>query len=239
MRDFTGHEGGIFYGDWSPDGSQIVTSGSGAGEVIVWESTTGEQNWQVTPPGGWYSFAKWFPDGKWIVTTGSHRQGTIRDAASGEEILHLFPKDHPDWVEGAAWSHDGEKLVIFSSGAGQIFNPTTGEVVLNLSSGHTSSTWDVYWSPTDELIYTLGGDGTYRTFDALTGRELLVYETGGWPAGSLSPDGTKMMIGTNDGTTSIFPTWATPEELIAYAKECCVLRELTPDEREQFGLMPR
>ena len=29
------------------------------------------------------------------------------------------------------------------------------------------------------------------------------------------------------------------EELVAYAKECCVVRELTPDERELFGLPPR
>ena len=205
----------------------------------LWDSTSGEQIWQVVPEGGWYSYAKWSPDGKWIISTGSHRQGTIRDALTGEEILHLYPEDHPDWVEGAAWSPDGKRLVIFSEGAGQIFDPRTGEVLLNLSSGHTSSAWDVFWSPTDEYIYTLAGDGTYRVFDAATGVELLVYETGGWPAGSLSPDGTKMLIGTNDGKTSIFPTWATPEELIAYARECCLLRELTPEERDLFGLPPR
>ena len=160
-------------------------------------------------------------------------------AATGEALLDLFPEDHPDWVAGAAWSHDGKQIVILSSGAGQIFDSTTGEVILNLSSGHTSSAWDVYWSPTDELIYTLAGDGTYRTFDAITGIELLVYETGGWPAGSLSPDGTQMLIGSNDGATSIYPTWATPEELIDYARECCVLRELTSEERDLFGLPPR
>ena len=99
--------------------------------------------------------------------------------------------------------------------------------------------WDVYWSPTDELIFTLGGDGTYRIFDAATGVEILVYETGGWPAGALSPDGTQMLIGSNDGAASIYPTWGTPGELIAYAKECCAFRELTPEERELFGLPPR
>jgi hypothetical protein len=37
----------------------------------------------------------------------------------------------------------------------------------------------------------------------------------------------------------VFPVWDSLQELIDYAKECCVVRELTPDEREQFGLPPR
>jgi len=32
--------------------------------------------------------------------------------------------------------------------------------------------------------------------------------------------------------------WQTTEDLIDYVKECCVFRELTPEEREQFGLPP-
>ena len=76
-------------------------------------------------------------------------------------------------------------------------------------------------------------------FEAATGIELLVYELGGWPGGALSPDGTLMLIGTQDGKTSLYPTWLTTEELIAYAKECCVVRELTSEEREVFGLLER
>jgi WD40 repeat protein len=238
LLEFTGHEGGIFYGDWSPDGSRIVTGGFNDGKVFVWDSATGEQIWQVTPPGAEVSFAKWSPDGNHLVTTGDNGQGTIRDAATGEVFLQLFPEGYPDWVEGAAWSHDGKRIVILSSGTGQVFDTTNGKVLSKLSSGLTSA-WVVHWSPTDELIFTLGGDGIYRSFDAATGTELLVYEIGGFPSGALSPDGTQMLIGTNDGATSIYPTWKTPEELIAYARECCILRELTPEERQLFGLPPR
>jgi hypothetical protein len=34
----------------------------------------------------------------------------------------------------------------------------------------------------------------------------------------------------------VFPVWESLDELIAYAKDCCVVRELTSDEREVFGL---
>jgi len=37
----------------------------------------------------------------------------------------------------------------------------------------------------------------------------------------------------------IFPAWHSAQELIDYAKECCVVRELTVEEREQFGLPSR
>ena len=30
--------------------------------------------------------------------------------------------------------------------------------------------------------------------------------------------------------------WQSTEDLIHYAYDCCVWRELTPEEREQFGL---
>jgi hypothetical protein len=97
----------------------------------------------------------------------------------------------------------------------------------------------VSWSPGDERIFAIGGDGTYRVFEAGTGIELLVYELGGWPSGELSPDGTQMLLVTFDGKTSLYPTWLTKEELIAYAKACCLVRELTAEEREVFGLPQR
>jgi len=83
---------------------------------------------------------------------------------------------------------------------------------------------------------TVGGDGTGRVWEAETGVELIVYDVGGFASGAYSPDGTKVLLATGDGTTRIYPTWHSAEELIEYAEECCLVRELTPDEREQFGL---
>jgi hypothetical protein len=37
----------------------------------------------------------------------------------------------------------------------------------------------------------------------------------------------------------IHPVWQSTDDLIAYARECCVWRELTSEERQQFGLPPR
>ena len=127
-------------------------------------------------------------------------------------------------MEAAAWSSDGKRIVIFSDGDSWIFDTTTGEQLVELSSGFTGTVWSVSWSPGGERIFAIGGDGTYRVFEAETGRELLVYELGGWPDGGLSPDGTQMLLATNDGKTSLYPTWHSTQELIDYAYDCCVFR---------------
>ena len=54
-----------------------------------------------------------------------------------------------------------------------------------------------------------------------------------------SPDG-KYIIVAADGINEpiVRRVWET-DELIAYAEDCCVTRELTPEERAQFGLSQR
>jgi WD40 repeat protein len=235
LLEFGGHEISVFSGEWSPDGSRIATAGPDD-PLILWNAETGEEIWRLDLGGVW--IASFSPDGTRLAVTNSDGYASIRDPATGEVLLDLTP-DAPGWMEGIAWSSNGHKIATFSEGNGWILDTTTGEKIVELSSGFTSSVWDIGWLPGDTRIVAVGGDGTYRVFEADTGLELLVYDMGGWPAGALSPDGTLIAIGTYEGKTSLYPTWLTKEELIAYTKECCLLRELTPEEREVFGLPER
>jgi WD40 repeat protein len=237
LLEFNGHENMVFHGTWSPDGSRIVTAAPTEDTLILWEAQTGEEIWNISIPGA--GVAIWSPNSSRLAVTSWGGEGTIRNAATGEVLLSLFPEDYPGWVEGAAWSSDGERIVMFADGNGWIFDTNTGEQLVELASGFTSSVWNVYWSPGDERIFAIGADGTYRVFEAETGVELLVYELGGWPDGALSPDGALMLISNRDGKTGLYPAWQTMEQLIVYAKECCLVHELTPEERQVFGLPER
>jgi WD40 repeat protein len=94
-------------------------------------------------------------------------------------------------------------------------------------------------SPTQQRILK-GDDGGARVWDVDTGVELLRYDVlPGYNDAAYSPDGGQVLIASHLGTLKIFPTWHSAQELIDYAKECCVIRELTAEEREQFGLSPR
>jgi len=56
---------------------------------------------------------------------------------------------------------------------------------------------------------------------------------------SWSPDGTAIAISYLNGDLKVYPAWESLEDLVAYAKAHCVLRDLTPEERAQFGLPER
>jgi hypothetical protein len=82
-------------------------------------------------------------------------------------------------------------------------------------------------------------DGTIRVWNTNAGQELLSYEIGGFVEAAYSPDGKRILIGSNTGIIQIFPTWHSAEDLIAYAREYCLFRELTLEERQLFGLPKR
>ncbi len=96
---------------------------------------------------------------------------------------------------------------------------------------------DIDWS-LEEYLVTADWLGAVRIYDVDTGTELMQYEVTGWPSASLSPDSTKIGISSQNGELLVYPMWRSVDELIAYAKDCCTVHTLTPEEREVFGLAP-
>ena len=69
-------------------------------------------------------------------------------------------------------------------------------------------------------------------------------ETNGGRAGrayKVAPDGKFAAVGQQmtDVCAKVWRVWQSTDEMIAYAKECCVFRELTVEERVEFGLSKR
>jgi WD40 repeat protein len=228
----------LFSAYWSPDGSKIIgTDYWEEGKVAIYDATTLEEllSFYVR---GWAGVAQYSPDGKRIAVTSFSGEASIRDAETGEVLMQLFPEDYSDQVSGVIWTSDGKQVILFSQGTGHRFNADTGADLMQYF-GHTSAVFSINWSPNEKLIYTASGDGTARVYDVMTGSELMVYEVGGWASAALSPDGKLFFVFSGEGVGYVYPTLANTEDLIAFAKECCLIRELTPEEREQFGLPPK
>jgi WD40 repeat protein len=243
LLTFTGHDSEVQGASWSPDGSQIAT-GDTSGKVIVWDSAIGKEilTFSGHEQGGILR-AKWSPDGSRVMSTSNEGEAIIWEAATGQVLLELFREDFKFAVSDAAWTKDGQRVIVFSAdGFVRTFDSRTGEQLSQFLTPSGSSITFFSISPTEERIIIGGHDGMATVWDIATGVEVLNYEVGGFVDPAYSPDGTRVLIGNTEGDwgkLQVFPVWHSLEELIDYAKECCVVRELTPGEREKFGLKPR
>jgi WD40 repeat protein/DNA-binding SARP family transcriptional activator len=225
--------------DWSPDGTRIVSSSTDYCSH-VWDARTGER--LVTYCNGCLSHhPAWSPDGTRIVSGclfGSLEGAYVWDAATGQPLVH-FAK-HTDTITGPAWSPDGKRIATGSwDRTIRIWDAETGEERL-VFTGHTDSVMGVRWSPDGRRIASSDESGMVRIWDPETGVEVYRFHVPGVVYSSeWSPDGTRVMVAGSFLVPEIRRVWPSTEALVAYAQEHCVLRELTAEERAQFGLPAR
>jgi WD40 repeat protein len=229
--------------DWSPDGS-LVASNTYDPTIVVWNSITGDEILAFSGHQDRVGCIHWSPDGTRILSHGWTGEVMIWEAATGTLLHKLFPEDYNLELAFAAWTKDGNRVVVLSAdGFITIFDSCTGEQRSQFfTTSSASSITRFSLSPSGERMIIGGHDGVARVWDLASGTQLLGYEVGGYNLPVYSPDGRWVAIGTtegNEGKLLVFPTWHSAKELIAYAKEHCVFRELTAEERMLFGLPER
>jgi WD40 repeat protein/DNA-binding SARP family transcriptional activator len=231
--------------DWSPDGSRIVAAASSyyaPARAVVFDAVTGDAITTAEEPGcRILRMPSWSPDGDRFVTCcevdgeGVNTPAIIWDAATGESVYQLPSQDGQS--SSADLSPDGTRIAVcYSSGLCKVWEADTGNELATFS-GHTVGTWDVTWSPDGTRIVSADDAGTIKVWEASTGAEVLSFSV---PAAAMSanwsPDGNYVIVAGYFNTPVVRRVWPSTDELIAYAKECCVQRELTDAERQQFGV---
>jgi WD40 repeat protein len=254
ISTFTGHSAdpinrlfgfqGILNLVWSPDGTRVASQGL-TGWVRVWEIATGTELFAFQTNADLSEPMSWSADGSKIATCAVPQILQIWDAHTGEPIIggfvnnttNLTFQDFISFCVSAAWSPDGERIVTGGwDESVTVWNAKTGDKILSFPSyGQPDG---LTWSQNGERIAAGENSGVVKIWDSNTGVELLSFKTThpflftvDW-----SPDGSRLAGAGGLFSPSVWRVWQTTEDLIAYAKECCVVRELTPEERQQFGL---
>jgi Tol biopolymer transport system component len=234
---------------WSPDGSFIAAAAFRPGTpqaVYVWDAETTELvSTLETDDACMQGWPRWSPDSSRLATgcifveSGINTPARIWDLASGKELMAL--ESDYGWTYRTVWSPDGTRiLVTYENGAAQIWDVATGEPILTFTE-HQGGV-DGEWSPDGTLIASTDfAEQVVKIWNSKTGEVLFSFSVPGAPLTiGWSPDGTYIIV-TGDGLNEpvIKRVWHSPEELVQYAYDCCVSRELTPEERDQFGLPVR
>ena len=114
----------------------------------------------------------------------------------------------------------------------------TGET-LTVFTGHTATPFEVDWSPDGTRLVSGDAAGNVLIWDAETGGVVNRYNVGGSTAGNKwSPDGRRVLTTGFLDAPDIRPVWLSTADLIEYAYDCCVFRELSTAEMEKYGLQP-
>jgi WD40 repeat protein len=234
--------------DWSPNGEFITAAGFRPGTpqaLYVWDAETFELVATLRTDDvcmlGW---PRWSPDSTRIATgcifvaAGVATPARVWDIASGEEVMVL--ESDNGWSYRTIWSPDGSRLLVaYEDGTEIIWDVESSRPVLTFAKHQGGGGVTSAWSPDGTLI--VSGDYAsqfIKVWNSETGEELLSFSVPGAPLTvNWSPDGTHVIV-TADGMNEplIKRIWASTDELVTHAYECCVTRELTPEERVQFGL---
>ena len=237
---FTGHKTPIDGVEWSPDGREIA-SGDEDNNLFIWNAETGETRLQMTG-----FAAQWSPDGQRLAVMDDaagefNRVVTIRDALTGDEqyTLPVITSNIDEtYVAQVEWSPDG-RLIATSSEKGigegnviEIWDAANGQRLYTLLGTRFS------WSPDSERIASVQLDGTIAV-QTLTGETVYSIDD---PIENLSnvvwsPNGLYFATTDRHDNFAVWRAWQTTADLIDYAEQCCLTRELTDAERALFGLV--
>jgi len=205
-----GHEDFAFTLCFSPDGQRLLTASMdrtariwtirGAGEVVSIESK-GAQLWNAFPSA----------DLRWVIATESGNPPSVRETATGEELLSLG--DGGDLIYSAAFSPDGSLAAVAGMTTLSVFETgswTRSFTLERLPDGAKL----IAFSP-DGTKVVVWGAGAAIVVDALSGEEIVSLEghRSQIISAEFSPDSTRVVTGANDGTARI---WEIPGGLQSF-----------------------
>ncbi|MBY0110107.1 MAG: WD40 repeat domain-containing protein [Candidatus Babeliaceae bacterium] len=181
---------------WSPDGTRLA-GGFTSGDIMVWDTQTGQPVGALSGPRTKVSSMAWSPDSTQLA--GGFNNGAVKvwNAQTGQLIATLQLRG--DWSSFLAWSPDGTKLGASSllSDTTRVWNVQTGQLIATLQgSQNRKKISSLVWSP-DSIQLARSSRAGIRVWDTQTARLIAVlnYAEGKFLSVGWSLDGASLVSG--------------------------------------------
>lgn len=193
----------------SPDGRWVVTTGSAAHKVDLWDTKTGAMVRTMRSRMMEHQRARFYPNGNRLLTSAIGHQATVWEVETG---LRLFELPHTDIVRAVDVSPDGTVLATGTrNGKVNLWDATDGHPLRTFTFIHKGKpAWveNLALSPDGKRIAACANNAEreIRVWDIATGTELfppMMHQDG---VGSIkfSPDGKFLVSASWDTTVRIW-----------------------------------
>jgi WD40 repeat protein/serine/threonine protein kinase len=207
LHTLRGHTQNVMGVAFSPDGRTLASvSGSSLtvpqtaskpGELILWNTATGERIRNVTGHAGPLTGVGYNPVGNLIATSSWDRTIRLWDAVTGD-LRHSLA-GHQDWVLHVAFSPDGGRIASSGAdGAIKLWDSTSGQELWTLR-GHTKKVTCATFSPDGHHLASSSSDQTVRIWDATASPEARTWRGAVGPIARIAffPDGHRLLVAGN------------------------------------------
>lgn len=234
-----GHQNTVYVARVSNDGKTVVTA-SGDDTARLWDAASGKELQVLRAHEGPVLDARFSVDGTMLVTAGFDNTAWLWTVATGAKLRAL--RGHAGIVEGAQFSADGRTVMTSSwDGTVRLWDVASAQEVRALR-GHGAKVTGAQFSADGRTVLTASEDGTVRLWDADSGQALRVLRghAGRVTSARLSVDARTIVTAGDDGTVRLWTCdECRPFDEVARDVATWIGRELTPDERRQYGLPDR
>jgi WD40 repeat protein/serine/threonine protein kinase len=161
-HEFSAHEGEIYDAIYSPDGTQIASTGSD-GALRVWDSATGEQLLNLQGTLEDVFFPAYSSNGEWLAAANRDGGVSIWDARSGQELYH-FSSESKGYTT-VAFSPDGSKLAAAgAAGTATLWDTAAGKQLSTFDN--KSQIMRLIYDPDGQRLKSFDVDGYVIGWDA-------------------------------------------------------------------------